>query len=246
MNYLQLNTKHLTMKVQEAVALVERIRPDNVVVLSHEYTISTKEGPSKDIKVKVAFKNSKVQEAAYVLTWDERREQFRHPVMLYRNLCNYRIVNRFDVLNPYTDYVNEGYAGFAIAHLLKELGFRKESKYYYIKGKGRKPEKFKMRMDNHWHLQHTDFNGFHWYQPSMGNTWTTPWGGIGIPEFQPCDYEGYICTVPTWEQMAEFCSRWNITLRDINSTQTVIEDLVRAYRQRPKQENAFRKYMRRN
>ena len=88
MNYLQLSIEHLTIKVQEAVALVERVRPNDVILLSREYTVSTKEGPSQDIKVKVAFKNSKVQEAAYILTWDERREQFTVDVSVDKNLIN--------------------------------------------------------------------------------------------------------------------------------------------------------------
>lgn len=124
---------------------------------------------------------------------------------------------------------------FAICHVLRELGFHKESSTYFVKSKGKRLKVFKMNENNIWSFKHRDFNGYSRFVPSMGN--------IGESIFQEYDYEGYICTCPSMYQLKDFCMRKAIPIRDFLSPKSVLEDLIYEYRIKSKQYNAFRKYL---
>lgn len=134
---------------------------------------------------------------------------------------------------------------YAIAHLLRELGFRKESAWYIVKAKGMKPVKFKLNRNNHWHIEHHDFNGDSKFYPRMALQWKLPWGEIGTPYYQPFDHEGNIYTVPSLDQIHEFCCRRGFACYSIHEPQEIIRHLVFMYRKLNNDQTAFRKYVER-
>ena len=132
---------------------------------------------------------------------------------------------------------------FAICHLLRELGFHKESDMYFVKAKYKKPKALHIILNNFWHLKHNDWNETNGYVVSMGNTWKTPWGGTGIPYFSPYNKNGYLCTIPTIEQVKDFDKRLNINI-DYTSKNTILASLIFYYRNKSKHnKNSFEYYL---
>jgi len=138
------------------------------------------------------------------------------------------------------NYLRDKSFGFEIAHVLRELGFRKESKFYYVKA-GKLVGSFPMRQNNFWNFKHYDFNSEYRFVPSMGNPWLFN-NHQNYPVFEKYNREGYLCTCPTFGQVNDFCKRWNIPLTDKENTKTILYDLIKFYRKKIHQETAFKKY----
>ena len=131
---------------------------------------------------------------------------------------------------------------YIIAELLKQLGFRKETEAYIVKDKQKALYFFGINKNNTWHFKHYDFNGYQRYLPSMGEYWGFC-GDIKQPIFQKFDKEGNIYSLPTLSQVVSFCTRRGILLRNCENIETVIADLIFAYRKKARQANAFSKYL---
>ena len=131
---------------------------------------------------------------------------------------------------------------FAVSHVLRELGFHKESEWYFIKSNG-EINFFKINKNNFWKIQHADWNSCRYYYKELGEEWKTPWNGVGIPYYRKYDGSGYICTIPTFEQISDFCSKRMIPI-DCTNYETVLRSLITYYRLSVKnQEKAFEKYL---
>lgn len=131
---------------------------------------------------------------------------------------------------------------FAISHVLREFGFRKESHCYFVKPKGEKATLLRMNFANFWHLQHYDWNGVNSYVPKMGNTWDA-FGKEGVPVFAKFEKSGYICSVPNDEQILSFAKRHRFEIRNIKNLSDILFDLIMAFRDKSKDYKAFEKYM---
>lgn len=245
MEMLKLELKEFERKICEAVRKAEKL-PENyrLYVQKIGYTITKDETPN-EVQAEVAVTEGKIECVKYLLAWDEEKNEFCRPLMVWRKYANYRMMADFGMFNPLTRAVAEGYQEYAIAHLLRELGFRKESAWYIVKAKGMKPMKFKLNRNNHWHIEHYDFNGDYRFYPSMGQQWELPWGKMGTPYYQPFDHEGNIYTVPSLDQIHEFCCRRGFACYGIHEPQEIIRHLVFMYRILNNDQTAFRKYVER-
>lgn len=245
MEMLKLEPKEFERKICEAVRKAERL-PENYRLYVHKlrYTITKDETPN-EVQAEVFVTEGKIDSVKYLLAWDGEKNEFCRPQMIWRKYAHYRVMADFGMFNPLTRAVAEGYQEYAIAHLLRELGFRKESAWYIVKAKGMKPVKFKLNRNNHWHIEHYDFNGDYRFYPSMGQQWELPWGNMGIPYYQPFDHEGNIYTVPSLDQIHEFCCRRGFACYGIHEPQEIIRHLVFMYRTINNDPTAFRKYVER-
>ena len=133
---------------------------------------------------------------------------------------------------------------FAISHILREFGFRKESTHYFVKPKGDKATLLRMNLSNHWNLKHYDWNGVDNYTPSMCKTWDFN-GTICIPLYSEFEKSGYICSVPSCEQILSFSETQGFEIRMGNVSET-LADLIAAYREKKNKTKAFEKYMKLN
>lgn len=153
-------------------------------------------------------------------------------------------VTRWHYFSGKPVYKSGEYGYFVIAHLLKELGFRKESPFYFVKAKREEPKLFKIRYGNFWDLKHYDFNRFAMYEPSFGERWKNC-NRMNIPIFQEYKTPGYLCTCPSAWQIYDFCSQKGIRLVNTSSCLDIIIELVTAYRKKTGFENAFQKILKR-
>ena len=130
---------------------------------------------------------------------------------------------------------------FAISHILRELGFRKESAHYFIKPKGESPTLLRINTLNHWYFKHYDWNGVNRYFPSMAST-IKYCGNKIIPLYTEFEKSGYICTVPNDVQIKSFAERQGFEIRTGNLSEILI-DLIAAYRGKKNESKAFEKYI---
>lgn len=140
------------------------------------------------------------------------------------------------------NYLREKSFGFEIAHVLRELGFRKESKFYYVKA-GNIVGSFPMRYNNFWNFNHYDFNKFNRFVPSMGEPWFQN-NHKNYPVFDKFGFEGYLCTCPTYKQVFDFCDRKKIPLLSKEEPKLILESLIKFYREKTHHICAFYKYER--
>jgi hypothetical protein len=130
---------------------------------------------------------------------------------------------------------------YKIAHLLRELGFKKETDSYFVKPKGKEPIKFRMNLSNFWYFRHYNFNRYNQFLPSMGEPWwfLDRWNN---PIFQQFNESGYLCSAPKIEQILDFCSRKGIVITDEKDDESILKDLITAYRTKSKNNKSFLKY----
>ena len=140
------------------------------------------------------------------------------------------------------NYLRDKSFGFEIAHVLRELGFRKESKFYYVKA-GNIVGSFPMRQNNFWNFKHYDFNQDNRFVPSMGEPWFQN-NHKNYPIYDKFGFEGYICTCPTYKQVFDFCDRLQILLLSKEEPRLILESLIKFYREKVHQMCAFYKYER--
>ena len=138
------------------------------------------------------------------------------------------------------NYLRDKSFGFEIAHVLRELGFRKESKFYYVKA-GKIVGSFLMRQNNFWNFKHYDFNKSDRFVPSMGEPWIQN-NHYNFPIFDNFGFSGYICTCPTYKQVFDFCDSIGITLSNKKCSSIILCDLILFYRKKVHQDRAFEKY----
>lgn len=244
MEMLKLETEERNRKICEAVRKAEKL-PDNyrLYVTTVQFTITKNETPD-EIQAEVFVTEGKIDSVKYLLAWDEEKNEFCRPQMIWRKYANYRLMADFGMFNPLTRAVAEGYQEYAIAHLLRELGFRKESAWYIVKAKGMKPVKFKLNRNNYWRIEHHDFNGDGRFYPSMGQQWER-FGRMETPFYQPFDHEGNLYTVPSLDQIHDFCCKRGFACFGIWQPQEIILHLVFMYRKVNNDPTAFRKYVQR-
>lgn len=130
---------------------------------------------------------------------------------------------------------------FAISHILRELGYHKESTHYFVKPKGEKATLLRMNFSNCWNFKHRDWNRHGYYAPSNGKTWDFH-GTVCIPCFADFGKSGYICSIPNDEQIISFSKRNGIELHDMTKLSVILSDMISAYRMKTDQVDAFRKY----
>lgn len=117
---------------------------------------------------------------------------------------------------------------FAICHLLRELGFRKSSDQYFLKIKGAEVMLRVMNRANFWEKKKNDWNGINnliYCQREFG------------------DNKGYVCSVPTYEQISDFAKSKGIKITDTKNRKLTLKELIIAYRQTRHDSRAFSKYM---
>lgn len=132
---------------------------------------------------------------------------------------------------------------FAISHVLRELGFHKESSFYCVKPKGQEPVAFQMNYDNCWKIKHHDWNKDAIFKPSYGEPWSF-YDSIHYPYYQKFDEEGYICTLPSNDQINSFCERNGFPLEcSLTDNNAILLHLIKVYRKKAKQPRAFEKYI---
>lgn len=132
---------------------------------------------------------------------------------------------------------------FALCHLLREIGFHKESDIYFVKAKGKAPKILPIRKDNYWHLEHYDWNKREKYVREMGTKWKTWNNKDGIPFFSYYDFDSYLCTIPGIEQIKEFANSNNIEI-DYTNKGTILISLIKYYRSKSRyNKNGFEGYL---
>lgn len=132
---------------------------------------------------------------------------------------------------------------FALCHILRELGFHKESDIFFVKSfKGIKV--LPLVKNNYWNLKHYDWNKYEKYKPEFSKPSYHDDGTIwAISQFPYYDYEGYICTIPGLQQIRDFCNLNNIHAK-FNNKGTLILSLIEFYRSKSKHHrNAFEGYV---
>ena len=125
---------------------------------------------------------------------------------------------------------------FLTSRLLKQLGFRKESVYYYVKPKQSQPRLFCIRPNNFLQCKHCDWNRYPKYLKSFGKPWKH-YGLTNYPLFKQFDEDGEICTCPNKLQVLDFMAAKDIPLYPNG----IFFSLLRFYRESRKQPNAFKK-----
>ena len=234
--FLELTDDERIKKVREAVAAVEGVDVETVFCRSLGYSISPSEGVRPDVNVKIAFTRGRLLEGEYTMRWDAEKERFVKLFVMARKLKAYVVRDSHSVFDPIRQQVNDGYIDFAIAHVMRELGFRGETSCYFVKAKGEKPKLFQSLLDDH--------NGYRRFFPHMGGPRSL---------LQPYDKEGYICSAPSDRQIADFCKRMGTTADTITDDgsafiisldkQKALRNLIRVYRQRSGFTDAFRRYL---
>lgn len=129
---------------------------------------------------------------------------------------------------------------FAICHVLREFGYRKESAKYFVKPKGGKPVILDIEERNCWHIKHYDFNSRNRYVKEMGGV-SGKFGYYGV--FSEFNKDGYICTIPLENQIIEFAKIKGFELSNIKNLSLTLHQLVIAYREEYKDITAFNKYL---
>ena len=234
--FLELTDGERIKKVREAVAAVEGVDAETVFCRSLGYIISPSEGVRPDVNVKIAFTRGRLLEGEYTMRWDAEKERFVKLFVMARKLKGYVVRDSHSVFDPIRQQVNDGYIDFAIAHVMRELGFREKASYYFVKAKGEKPKLFQSLLG--------DFNGFRRFYPHMGDS---------KGYLQPYDKKGYICVAPSERMIANFCKRMGTTADTITDDgsafiisldkQKALRNLIRVYRQRSGFTDAFRRYL---
>lgn len=127
--------------------------------------------------------------------------------------------------------MSEKEVAFAICHVLREMGYRKESNQYYVKIKGQPLVLRNMNLHNWWGCKHHDWNqmGYKLYK-ILEESWLK-------------DKQGYICSVPDFEQIQELAKTKNIELTNIKERRIILRDLIVYYRKTRNDSRAFEKYM---
>lgn len=225
-------------KVREAVAAVEDVDAEAVFCRSINYSISLSEGVRPDVNVKIMLTQGRILEGEYTMRWDVEKERFVKLFVISRKLKCYVVRDSHSVFDPVRQQVNDGYIDFAIAHVMRELGFRGHIDRYFIKAKGRRPKLF--------FRSYQDYNCYSRYHPGMLEPPGSAFGG-------PYDKEGYICSAPSDRQIADFCKRMGTTADTITDNgnafiisidkQKALRNLIRVYRQRSGFTDAFRRYL---
>ena len=236
--FLELTDDERIKKVREAVAAVEGVDAETVFCRSLGYSVSSSEGVRPDVNVKIAFTRGRLLEGEYTMRWDAEKERFVKLFVMARKLKGYVVRDSHSVFDPIRQQVNDGYIDFAIAHVMRELGFRGHIDRYFIKAKGRRPKLF--------NRSYRDYNCYSRYYPGMLESPRSAFGG-------PYDKDGYICSAPSDRQIAYFCKRMGTTADAITDDgsafiisldkQKALRNLIRVYRQRSGFTDAFRRYL---
>ena len=207
--------------VCRAVAAVEGVDWTDVFVRNLSYSISASEGVRSDVCVTTAFRSSRLVEGDYTMRWDGNKEQFVQVRILRRKLKDHTSVtdSRF-VFNPWYQQVEPDYIDFAIAHVMREMGYRRHTCRFFVKSKGEQPKLVDKSC--------RDYNGYSRYVPGMG--WLEPYGD-----------EGYICAAPSHDDIIRFCKRFGIE-PPFRSKKYILDELIKAYRRRSGFADAFRRY----
>lgn len=214
----------LHTKMCEAVAAVEGTRWDNVYIRRYNYSISASEGVMPDFYVTACFRSGKLKEGEYTMRWDARKERFVRTVVVRRKLEDHTVGGKQFVYSPLYQQVEPDYIDFAIAHVMRELGYRRHTYRFFVKAKGEKPKLFSRSCQ--------DYNGNRRYYPCMEN----PRSAFYSPY-----KEGYLCAAPELSDIIYFCERFGIE-PPYRNKQYVLEELIRVYRQRSGFTDAFRRY----
>ena len=236
-------------RVLQAVADYEKMDVSTVVLAGFNFCVSASEGVMPDVNAQVHFTNGKYTEGWYTMRWDARKEQIVKIVRMKRKCRNYTLCNQLPVFDPIQQKVNADYIDFAVAHLLRELGFRKQTRQYFVKAKGEKPKLFDSRRCGGYH--YTDYNAYKKYLPHMGKA--RVFDGMSLtPDFQEYDKAGYVCAAPSVSQISDFCEKMGMGIvietkidgcRAVcYDKQKVLKELIREYRRRTGFTDAFRRY----
>ena len=234
-------------RVLQAVAAYEKVDVNAVFVEGFCYSVSASEGVMPDVNVQIRFTQGKYKEGWYTMRWDAKKGQMVKIVWIKHVCRNHTVCNQLSVFDPIQQKVNADYIDFAVAHLLRELGFRKQTKQYFVKAKGEKPKLFDSRHGGGYH--YTDYNAYGKYLPHMGKA--RVFNGISLtPDFQEYDKAGYVCAAPSVSQISDFCEKMGIVIKtkiDGNlavcyDKQKVLKELIKEYRCRTGFADAFRRY----
>ena len=237
-------------RVLQAVAAYEKVDVNAVFVEGFCYSVSASEGVMPDVNVQIRFTQGKYKEGWYTMRWNAKRGQMVKIIWMKHVCRNYTVCNQLSVFDPIQQKVNADYIDFAVSHLLRELGFRKQTKQYFVKAKGEKPKLFgfSRRGGGYYYI---DYNAYKKYLPHMGKA--RMFNGMSpTSDFQEYDKAGYVCAAPSANQIINFCKkmRMGIVLETkINgcyapyyNKQKVLKELIKEYRRRTGFTDAFRRY----
>lgn len=234
-------------KAREAVAVYEKMDVNAVFVAGFCCNLSASEGVMPDVNVQIRFTQGKYKEGWYTMRWDAKKGQMVKIIWMKHVCRNYTVCNQLSVFDPLQQKVNADYIDFAVAHMLRELGFRKRTRQYFVKAKGEKPKLFDSRRGGGYH--YTDYNAYNKYLPHMGKA--SVYNGLSLtPDFQEYDKAGYVCAAPSGNQIINFCGKMGIVMETkidgcyavCYDKQKVLKELIKEYRRRTGFTDAFRRY----
>lgn len=218
--FFELPDYDLTYYISRAVAAVEGVDQQNVFVTNLSYSVSASEGVRPDVCVKIKFTHCSLMEGDYTMRWDAVKERFVQVRILRRKLKDHTITDSRFVFNPWYQQVEPGYIDFAIAHVMRELGYRRHRDLFFVKAKGEQPKLM--------HSSCRDWNGYRSYVP-------------GMSRLAPYDKEGYLCAAPSHGDIMYFCERYGIE-PPYRNKKYILEELIKVYRRRSGFTDAFRRY----
>lgn len=236
-------------RILQTVAAYEKVDVCTVILAGFYCSVSASEGVMPDVNVQIRFTKGKYTEGWYTMRWDARKEKIVKIVWMKHKCRNYTVCNQLSVFDPIQQKVNADYIDFAIAHLLRELGFRKQTRQYFVKAKGEKPKLFDSRHGGGYH--YTDYNAYNKYLPHMGKA--RMFNDISLtPAFQEYDKAGYVCAAPSVSQISDFCEKMGMGIvietridgcrAACYDKQKVLKELIKEYRRRTGFTDAFRRY----
>ena len=235
--FVELQEEERNRLLCEAVAAVEGVPAKDVLVKSLGYIISASEGVMPDVNVRMAFAKGKIIEGEYTMRWNAEKERFVKLFIMSRRMKAYVVRDSRSVFDPLRQEVTGEYVDFAVAHVMRELGYRGRTFDYFVKAKGEKPKRFS--------LHHDDYNGYRHFFPNMG-------AQRSVLSLKPYDKEGYICAAPSDRQIEDFCKKMEINAYTTTEEedafvlrldmQKVLRNLIKAYRRHSGFTDAFRRY----
>lgn len=249
--FTELGMETYQQLIREAIAAIENTEPDDVFIMKHHYSISASEGLMPDVNVVVAIPRCGVLEAQYTMRWSIEKERFVSVHCIRRKIDKYTVVDERKVFNPLYQKVTDEYIDFAIAHVLRELGFRKRTCLYFVKAKGEKPKLFRTRYGGGY--SYSDFNGYSRFFPNLGELRKVKGVGVIGTRFQPYDKAGYLCAAPSGGQIIDFCKYvlgieapylidTSVLFGYNFDKQKLLKKLIKEYRKRSGFTDAFRRY----